>query len=412
MRARINDFKCYGLSFLFREAEETIPSFCGVKLKIISVVGARPQFVKAAIISRALRTLPAVEEIIVHTDQHYDADMSQVFFDELEIPVPKHHLHIGSAKHGSQTGRMLESLENVFELENPDWVLLLGDTNSTIAGALAAAKLHMPVAHVEAGLRSFNRRMPEEINRVLTDHASDLLFAPTPLAVTNLLHEGIDGGRVRLVGDVMYDAALYYGSRAERKSNVLERLKWGKKSYVLATIHRPENTDSPKKLRSILLGLSSVAMQLPVIFPIHPRTRNAILSDVDLVEAAKGIRFIDPIGYLDMTMLERNARLIATDSGGIQKEAFFFAVPCVTLRTETEWHELVDMGWNRLTPPDSPDVVSSAILDGLLKEPEETANPYGDGHASEQIVQILTDWDRVSARQNFSSNLISQARAI
>ena len=376
------------------------------------MVGARPQFVKAAIISRVLRTLPAVEEIIVHTGQHYDADMSQIFFEELEIPAPKHNLHVGSGSHGCQTGRMLEGLEHVLEFENPDWVLLLGDTNSTIAAALAAIKLHIPLAHVEAGLRSFNRRMPEEINRVLTDHASDLLLAPTRLAVTNLLQEGIGGGRVYLVGDVMYDAALYYGTRAERKSTVLERLKLAKKDYVLTTIHRPENTDSPEKLRSILLGLSSVAMQLPVIFPIHPRTRNAILRNVGVAEAAKGIRFIDPVGYLDMTMLERNARLIATDSGGIQKEAFFFSVPCVTLRTETEWQELVDMGWNRLTPPHSPDVVSSTILDGLFKIPKEAPNPYGNGHASEEIVQILSDRNRGAARQSLPSALTSQTSAM
>jgi UDP-GlcNAc3NAcA epimerase len=381
-------------------------------VKVATVVGARPQFVKAAILLKAFRTVRQIETVLVHTGQHYDADMSRVFFEELEILAPQHHLHVGSGSHGSQTGRMLEGLERVFKLVNPDWVLVLGDTNSTIAGALAAAKLHMAVAHVEAGLRSFNRSMPEEINRVLADHASDLLFAPTPLAVANLLQEGIGGSKVRLVGDVMYDAALYYGSCAERKSTILERLKLGKKNYVLTTIHRPENTDSPEKLRAILLGLSSVAMRLPVLFPVHPRTRNAILGKLDIAEAGKGIRFIDPVGYLDMTMLERNARLIATDSGGVQKEAFFFSVPCVTLRTETEWQELVDMGWNHLTPPESPDAVSSAILDGLHKEPKQTQNPYGDGHASEQIVQILSEWDRVTARQSLPSGLISQLSAI
>jgi UDP-GlcNAc3NAcA epimerase len=383
---------------------------CGnrnIQLKIARVVGARPQFVKAAILSKALRATQEIENVMVHTGQHYDADMSGVFFEELEIPVPKHQLHVGSGSHGRQTGRMLEGLERVFELENPDWVLLLGDTNSTIAGALAATKLHVPVAHVEAGLRSFNRRIPEEINRVLTDHASDLLFAPTRLAVTNLLQEGIDGVRVHLVGDVMYDAALYYGSRAERKSTVLERLKLSEKNYLLATIHRPENTDSPEKLRSILRGLSRIAMELPVIFPLHPRTRGVVCGYADLAEAAKGIRLIDPVGYLDMTMLERNARLIATDSGGIQKEAFFFSVPCVTLRTETEWQELVDMGWNRVAPPDGPDVVSAAVIDALGKEPKETPNPYGDGQASEQIVKILSDSNRPAARQSLSSRLTS-----
>jgi UDP-GlcNAc3NAcA epimerase len=381
-------------------------------MRVATVVGARPQFVKAAILSKALRATKQIENVLVHTGQHYDPDMSQIFFKELEIPAPKHHLNVGSGTHGSQTGRMLEGLEHVFELENPDWVLVFGDTNSTVAGALAASKLHILVAHVEAGLRSFNRRMPEEINRVLTDHASDLLLAPTRLAVTNLLQEGIGDRRVRLVGDVMYDAALYYGSRAERKSTILERLKLDKKNYMLSTIHRAENTNSPEKLRSILAGLSNVAMRLPVIFPVHPRTRNAILRNADVAEAVRGIRFIDPVGYLDMMTLEKNARLIATDSGGIQKEAFFFSVPCVTLRAETEWQELVDMGWNRLALPDSPDVVSSAILDGLSNKPKETPNPFGDGHASEQIVQILTNWDRVAVGQPFSLGRISQASAI
>jgi UDP-GlcNAc3NAcA epimerase len=381
-------------------------------VKVATVVGARPQFVKAAILLKAFRTTQQIENVLVHTGQHYDADMSRVFFEELEIPAPQHHLHVGSGSHGSQTGRMLEGLEHVFQFENPDWVLVLGDTNSTIAGALAAVKLHVPVAHVEAGLRSFNRRMPEEINRVLADHASDLLLAPTPLAVANLLQEGIGDSKVRLVGDVMYDAALYFGSRAQRKSTILEALKLSKKNYVLTTIHRPENTDSPEKLRAILLGLSSVAMRLPVIFPIHPRTRKAMLGNVDVAEATKGIRLVDPLGYLDMTVLERNARLIATDSGGIQKEAFFFSVPCVTLRTETEWQELLDMAWNRLAPPDSPDVVSSAILDVLDGEPKGTPNLYGDGHASEQIAQLLIEWDPITSRHSRSPSLISQASAI
>ena len=381
-------------------------------MKVATVVGARPQFVKGAILSKAFRATQQIENVLVHTGQHYDADMSQVFFEELEIPAPRHNLQVGSGSHGSQTGRMLEGLEHVLELENPDWVLVLGDTNSTIAAALAAAKLQMPVAHVEAGLRSFNRKMPEEINRVLADHASDLLFAPTPLAVANLLREGIGGSKVRLVGDVMYDAALYYGSRAERKNTILKRLKLGKKNYVLTTIHRAENTDSPEKLRAILLGLSSVAMRLPVIFPVHPRTRNAIFRNVDMIEVAKGIRFIEPLGYLDMIMLERDARLIATDSGGIQREAFFFSVPCVLLRAETEWQELLGMAWNRLASPESPDVVSSTIIDGLDKEPKGTPNLYGDGHASEKIAQTLLGWDPVTSRHSRSPRLISQASAI
>src|SRR5215472_12725097 len=364
------------------------------QMKIITVVGARPQFVKAGILSKALNETPQIDNVLVHTGQHYDAEMSRIFFDELEIPAPKHNLRVGSGSHGSQTGRMLEGLEAVFKLESPDWVLVVGDTNSTIAGVLAAVKLHISVAHVEAGLRSFNRKMPEEINRVLADHASDLLFVPTQLAVSNLFREGIGDSRVHLVGDVMCDATLYYSQRAEAHSTILQRMALQKKEYILTTIHRPENTDSEKNLRTILAGLSDVATHLPIIFPIHPRTRKATLKIQGMEKLSTGIRFVDPVGYLDMLMLERNARLIATDSGGIQKEAFFFSVPCVTLRNETEWRELVDFGCNHLTPPVNSEAVSSSVLHALNKRPQEVSNPYGDGHASKKIVQILCGSDR------------------
>lgn len=376
-------------------------------MRVVTVVGARPQFVKTAMVSRALRAIPNIEEITVHTGQHYNNNMSQVFFDEMEISKPAYNLGIGSSTHARQTGRMLERVEKIFLEERPDWVVVYGDTNSTLAGALAAAKLHVPVAHVEAGLRSFNRQMPEEINRVLTDHASDLLFAPSELAVTNLRQEGIPTGRIRLVGDVMYDAALHYGKIAEATSTILDRRKLKSKDYILVTIHRAENTDSADRLQLILAGLSTIANQMPVIFPVHPRTRK-VIKERNLADFAGRIQFIEPVGYLDMIMLEKNARLVATDSGGVQKEAFFFAVPCVTLRTETEWQELIEMGWNRLAPPQSSHIVTSAVLKGLRETPKATTNPYGNGHASERIAQDLIDWDHNATQSQLASVRVNQ----
>ena len=288
-------------------------------MKIVSVVGARPQFVKAATVSRVLRSTPQAHEVLVHTGQHYDENMSEVFFDELEIPRPDYHLGIGSGPHGAQTGKMLEAIERVLLAEKPDWTLVYGDTNSTLAGALAAVKLRVPVAHVEAGLRSFNRSMPEEINRVLTDHASDLLLAPTAAAVQNLRRENIAAERIHQVGDVMYDAVLFYGSRAEDRSTVLARLELTNGQYVLATIHRAENTDDLGRLRAIVAGLSVAASaDRPVVMPAHPRTRAALERAGLLAEASGRIRLIAPVGYLDMVMLEKHAAVIATDSGGVQ----------------------------------------------------------------------------------------------
>jgi UDP-GlcNAc3NAcA epimerase len=337
-------------------------------MKVLTVVGARPQFIKTAAVSRILRGTPGFEEVLVHTGQHYDANMSDVFFGDLAIPKPDYDLAIGSASHGAQTGRMLEAIEGVLLGEKPDLVMVYGDTNSTLSGALAAAKLHIPVAHVEAGLRSFNRQMPEEINRVLTDHTADLLFAPTTVAAANLEREGIPASKIYLVGDVMYDMALYYSTRAEAKSSILERLGLSPKKYIMATIHRPENTDDPSCLRLIFEGLRMAAAQLPVVVPLHPRTRAALKRESLLEELAKYVRLIDPIGYLDMVMLEKNARLIATDSGGVQKEAFFYKVPCVTLRKETEWVELVDLGWNCIAlPATDPSEVRAVISAALGK---------------------------------------------
>lgn len=358
-------------------------------MKITTVVGTRPQFIKAAAVSRMLRATPGVQEVLVHTGQHYDRNMCEVFFRELDIPEPDYNLGIGSGSHGAQTGRMLESIEKVLLEEKPDWVLVYGDTNSTLAGVLAAVKLHIPVAHVEAGLRSFNRRMPEEINRVLTDHASNLLFAPTETAVENLRREGIGRDKIYLVGDVMYDAALYYGAKAEAQSRILERLGLGPKRYILATVHRAENTDNPARLEAIFSALALVAKDMQVVMPLHPRTRSALERIRLLTDAVRSLRVIDPVGYLDMIMLEKNARLIATDSGGVQKEAFFYRVPCVTLREETEWVELVNSGWNRLILPNLPQIIADCIYAALTEPLGLKIDLYGNGHAAEKIAQIF-----------------------
>ena len=356
-------------------------------VKILSVVGARPQFIKAAAVSRVLRASPGVRYVLVHTGQHYDDNMSQVFFEELEIPDPDYHLGIGGGTHGQNTGRMLEAIEGVLLKEKPDWVLVYGDTDSTLAGALAAVKLHIPVAHVEAGLRSFNRRMPEEINRILTDHASDLLFAPTETAVQNLLREGIPENRIHLVGDVMYDAALHYGAKAERKSRILERLGLQAKGYVLATIHRAENTDDQERLRVILEALAEVHQEVPVVFPVHPRTRKRAEA-FGLGSYLEKVVALEPVGYLDMVMLEKNARLIVTDSGGVQKEAYFYRVPCVTVREETEWVELLKAEWNYLAAPQNAKDLALTILHRMRTKGVEI-DLYGDGRASQKISDFL-----------------------
>jgi len=314
-------------------------------MKILTVVGARPQFIKLAPLSKILRE-NGVNEIIVHTGQHYDENMNDLFFKELEIPEPDYNLGIGSGNHGEQTGRMLIEIEKIILKEKPDLVIVYGDTNSTLAGALAASKLHIKLAHVEAGLRSFNKRMPEEINRVLTDHVSDILFCPTQTAVENLKNEGITNG-VYLVGDLMFDALLHFSKISDMKSNILEKLNIKPKEYYLATIHRAENTDNYERLKNILTAFSK--LDEIVVFPIHPRTRKMIsYYGLDGFLENDNVKVIDPVGYLDMLNLEKNAKAILTDSGGVQKEAFWLKVPCITLRDETEWVETVNLGWNRL----------------------------------------------------------------
>ncbi len=357
-------------------------------MKIVTVLGARPQFIKAAPVSRALVRI-GVDEVLVHTGQHFDDMMSDVFFREMGIPAPKHHLGIGGLSHGAMTGRMLEALEATLVEERPDWVLVYGDTNSTLAGALAAAKLRIAVAHVEAGLRSFNKAMPEEINRVVADRLSDVLFAPTAAAVANLRREGFDDRAILRTGDVMYDAAVIFGELAGGRSGILRRIGVQPKKYVLATIHRAENTDDPGRLRILFEALGRVAGRHDVVLPLHPRTR-AALGAAGIVPGS-GVHVIEPVGFLDMVALEREALLIATDSGGVQKEAYFHRVPCVTLREETEWIELVEIGANRLAPPVSAEAITRA-LDEALETPASVfarGNLYGRGDAAQGIAARL-----------------------
>ncbi len=353
--------------------------------RVATIVGARPQFIKAAAMSWAFRRKTGVVEELIHTGQHYDPGLSDVFFRELEIPAPRHHLEIGSGSHGAQTGEMLKQVERLLEADRPDLVLVYGDTNSTLAGALAAAKLHIPVAHVEAGLRSFNRAMPEEINRIVTDHLSTWHFCPTRKAVEHLRTEGLTTG-VHLVGDVMFDVALKTAERSRTQSRFVAGALQPK-SFTLATVHRAENTDDPTRLAAILGALSTLSKRLKIIFPIHPRTRR-VMAERGLT--AKSIEFIDPVGMLDMTWLEANAALIVTDSGGVQKEAYFHQTPCVTVRTETEWVETIQAGWNSLADPgDSGAIVAAATkaLEGGL--PRQQIADYGDGHAADAIVSVL-----------------------
>lgn len=354
-------------------------------MKILTVVGARPQFIKAAPVSFALQAA-GYDEFLLHTGQHYDYNMSQVFFDELAIPKPALNLEIGSGAHGQQTGQMLIGIEKVIQEQRPDCVLVYGDTNSTIAGALAAIKLETPVAHVEAGLRSFNRSMPEEHNRVLTDHCADLLFCPTQTAVEHLANEGIKQG-VYLVGDTMVDALHQFSDMAGKRSKILALLQVEPKQYLLATIHRPYNTDIQQNLVSLLTTVAELGER--VIFPIHPRTRQKIHeAGLDpLLANMPNIQLIGPVGYLDMLWLEQNARIILTDSGGIQKEAYVFAVPCITLRPETEWVETVTTGWNVLAHTDAAKIrttVSNHIWPSTAPPPL-----FGDGSAGVKIVQQL-----------------------
>jgi UDP-GlcNAc3NAcA epimerase len=350
-------------------------------MKLLTIIGARPQFIKAATVSRQVALRDDFTEIIVHTGQHYDANMSDIFFEELAIPRPQYHLGIGGGTHGVMTGRQIEAIETALLHEKPDWVLVYGDTNSTLAGAVAAVKLHIPVGHVEAGLRSFNRRMPEEINRILTDHASDRLFAPTETAICNLRREGLPEQRLFQVGDVMLGASLFYRDRA-RPPAWFSALKLEPGSFVLATIHRAENTDNAARLSAILAGLADSG--LPVILPLHPRTR-ARIAAFELALPSQ-LHVVEPVGYLEMVWLEANCRIIATDSGGVQKEAYFFGKPCVTLRDETEWVELVEVGANVLVGADAERIVRAI---GTARTLTSHLPLYGDGNTPANIIEAL-----------------------
>ncbi|MDI6698943.1 MAG: UDP-N-acetyl glucosamine 2-epimerase [Candidatus Saccharicenans sp.] len=395
-------------------------------MKLINIVGARPQFIKLAPILKGIDLHNKetdgdhIQEVLLHSGQHYDYEMSQVFFEELGLKAPDYHLGVGSGTHGYQTGEMLKRIEEVLLKEKPDVVMVYGDTNSTLAGALVATKLHIPLAHVEAGLRSFNRTMPEEINRVLADHVADLLFCPTETAVRNLKREGFtnivnDGHLLPLdyvplipgdkaltthhvplvlnVGDVMYDAVLQYAELAETKSGILDRLGLERRGYALATIHRAENADDPGRLRGIFEGLATVARKgLTVVVPLHPRTRNALsFLSPHPDPSPRNLLIVEPVSYLDMLLLEKNARVILTDSGGVQKEAFFFRVPCVTMREETEWAETVETGWNTLVGFDPNRIFQAAlaVCSSASQRDSSSGLPFGDGKASERIVHAL-----------------------
>ena len=377
-------------------------------MKIVTVIGARPQFIKAAAVSRAIAKhnglnvgkTSQITEVIVHTGQHFDGNMSGVFFEEMQIPKPDYFLDVHSLSHGAMTGRMLEKIEEVLLKEQPDYVLVYGDTNSTLAGALAAKKLHIKVVHVEAGLRSFNMRMPEEVNRILTDRISDILCCPTETAVNNLKNEGFNlftdprsmssDQYVVNTGDVMLDAALYYSSFSTEKSAIISELNLGDRDFVLCTIHRAENTDDPGRLNNIFNSLREICKEVPVILPLHPRTRKILESNVNLSSVIfnNSLVIIDPVGYFDMIELLKKTKIVMTDSGGLQKEAYFFGKPCVTLRDETEWVELVQGGFNMLAGADVAKILSAFnnMKNGLF---QGNAEMYGKGYAANLIVDSL-----------------------
>ncbi len=378
-------------------------------LKIVTVIGARPQIIKASAISRAIKQHFATQitEIIVHTGQHYDPAMSDVFFGELSIPQPHYNLNVGSGAHGAQTAKMIEGIEQILITEKPDYIVLYGDTNSTLAGTIAAAKMHIPIAHIEAGLRSYNKAMPEEINRIMCDHASTLLFSPTINGYNNLMREGfsnniaqkatVDAPHVYHCGDVMFDNLVHFSQVAASSTTILHDLALAPNSYVLATIHRDNNTDVPERLHSILRSINTISLQhnISVVLPLHPRTRNVLAHEINAevmreINANKNFKIIEPLSYLQMIVLQHNAKLIMTDSGGIQKEAFFFKKPCIILRNETEWIELVACGMATLCDADS-DKIISAFNEFNNKPVTDLPNLYGKGDAAEFILNKLLE---------------------
>ncbi|MDH3999172.1 MAG: UDP-N-acetylglucosamine 2-epimerase (non-hydrolyzing) [Desulfuromonadales bacterium] len=361
-------------------------------MKLVTVVGARPQFIKAAAVSREIARHSELCEVIIHTGQHYDAAMSDIFFAEMEIPNPDYQLDINALSHGAMTGRMLERIEEILLQEKPDYVLVYGDTNSTLAGALAAKKLQIKVIHVEAGLRSFNMAMPEEINRILTDRISDILCCPTDTAIANLQREGFTANAtedaapvVAKTGDVMQDAALYYSAQSAARSQIISTLGLIDQPFALCTVHRAENTDSPERLASIIEALNQISKEMPLVLPLHPRTRKLLQTSA----IQPSFTPIEPVGYFDMIELLKGAQVVLTDSGGLQKEAYFFETPCVTLRDETEWVELVDVGANLLAGAKQGDIVS-VYKEMLDKKIDCSAGVYGGGQASKNIINLLT----------------------
>ena len=360
-----------------RGAENTKP----VEMKILTIVGARPQFVKAAALSREIAKRSGITEILLHTGQHYDQNMSDVFFDELEIPKPHYHLSIANLNHGAMTGRMIEGIEQVIIKEKPDMVLVYGDTNSTLAGALAAKKLHTKLAHVEAGLRSFDMQMPEEINRILTDRISDLLFCPTQQSVKNLKAEGFEHFDCKIIqtGDIMYDAALYYAKKAEQMPNIMEQIPQEK--YILCTVHRAENTDNPHRLKSIFEALGAINKEVKIVLPLHPRTKSILEKE----KIDTNISIIAPVGYLEMTQFTKNCELVITDSGGLQKEAYFFGKKCLVLRDTTEWTELIDNGYAMLGGFEKEKILKT-FFDIQTQNTNSARNLYGNGVAAGEIV--------------------------
>lgn len=357
-------------------------------MKIVTIIGARPQFVKAAVVSKAIKDFSNPEkpiiEIIIHTGQHFDKNMSDVFFEEMKIPAPDYNLEINSLSHGAMTGKMLEKIEEILLLENPDWVIVYGDTNSTLAGALSAKKLHIKVAHIEAGLRSYNIKMPEEINRILTDRISDILFCPTQVAINNLKKEGFDNidNEVVLSGDVMEDAALFY-----KEFSKAPKVEFPQ-TFIITTIHRAENTDSQKRLTSIFKGLNTIGKEIQIVLPLHPRTKSKLQQFK--INISENIVIIDPVGYLEMIYLLNNCELVITDSGGVQKEAYFFKKACITLRDETEWTELVDKGFNILAGADQDKMVEAFYQN--RKVLNFSTDLYGNGNASKIIINAL--WEK------------------
>lgn len=355
-------------------------------MKVVTILGARPQFIKAGTVSREIlkqRSLGAdIEEIIVHTGQHYDANMSEIFFEEMKIPKPNYFLGIGGNSHGAMTGQLIEKIESVLVKEEPDWVLVYGDTNSTLAGAIAASKMHIRIAHIEAGLRSFNMKMPEEINRILTDRVSSSLFCPTKTAIENLKVEGVDSWNVRLYmsGDVMHDGALFYKNLSQKPSSIVK-----KEGFILATIHRAENTDNLENLAGIIAALNKISIKDRIVLPLHPRTKARLGSSS--IKLSKNIQVIDPVGYLNMVWLIENCKMVMTDSGGLQKEAFFFSKNCITLRDETEWVELTDNRYNVLVGHSAEKIIDA--YHNFKFSTDFSLNLYGKGNASEIIVSEL-----------------------